>query len=87
MESLAKLNRVQEGRLRHRRNASGICDGASSLVIADGWAEARGLSPIPASSVGVSGCDPNIMGIGPVPATRRALEMTGLDSTTSRSSR
>ncbi len=61
-------------------NASGICDGAASLVVADAaWAEAKGLTPI-ARLVGwgVSGCDPTVMGIGPVPAARRAFEQTGL---------
>lgn len=61
-------------------NASGICDGASSLVIADAaWAEARGLKPIARlRGWGISGCDPTIMGIGPVPAAKRAFEATGL---------
>jgi acetyl-CoA acetyltransferase family protein len=62
-------------------NASGICDGAASLVVADArWAEARGLTPI-ARLVGwgISGCDPTIMGIGPVPAAQRAFAQTGLE--------
>jgi len=49
-------------------------------VLADAtWAEQHNLEPI-ARLVGwgVSGCDPNIMGIGPVPAAKRALEMTGM---------
>ncbi len=61
-------------------NASGICDGAASLVVADAaWAEKRGLKPI-ARLVGwgVSGCDPTIMGIGPAPAARAAFKQTGL---------
>ena len=81
LESLAKLKPVfKKDGMVTAGNASGICDGASSLVIANGkWAEQRGLNPI-ARLVGwgVSGCDPNIMGIGPVPAARRAFEMTGL---------
>lgn len=62
-------------------NASGICDGAASLVMADAaWAEANGLQPIARLvSWGISGCDPTIMGIGPVPASRRALSRAGLD--------
>ncbi|MFT4624710.1 MAG: acetyl-CoA acyltransferase 2 [Myxococcota bacterium] len=82
MESLNKLAPVfikGTGRVT-AGNASGICDGAASLVVADAkWAEQRGLSPI-ARLVGwgVSGCDPTIMGIGPVPAAKRAFEMTGL---------
>jgi len=60
-------------------NASGICDGAASLVVADAkWAEQKGLQPIARLvSWGVSGCDPELMGIGPVPASRRALEASG----------
>lgn len=61
-------------------NASGICDGAASLVVADaGWAKERGLTPLArVVSWGVSGCDPTIMGIGPVPSSRRALERARL---------
>ena len=80
-EGMAKLPPVfKEGGTVTAGTASGICDGAASLVLADAaWAEARGLSPL-ARLVGwgVSGCDPTIMGIGPVPASRRALEVTGL---------
>jgi acetyl-CoA acyltransferase 2 len=84
-EQLAKLRSVfkKEG-LVTAGNASGICDGASSLVLADArWAESRNLAPIAKlTGWGVSGCDPTVMGIGPVPASRRALEMTrmGLDA-------
>jgi acetyl-CoA acyltransferase 2 len=80
-EALAKLPPVfkKEGRVS-AGNASGICDGAASLVIADArFAERRGLTPIARLlGWGVSGCDPTVMGIGPVPAARRALEVTGL---------
>ncbi len=81
MESLAKLKPVfkKDGTV-NAGNASGICDGAASLVVADAkWAEQKGLTPIARLvSWGVSGCDPNIMGIGPVPAARRAFEMAGM---------
>ena len=81
LEAMAKLPPVfkKDGTVT-AGNASGICDGAASLVVADAkWAEQHNLEPI-ARLVGwgVSGCDPNIMGIGPVPAAKRALEMTGL---------
>ncbi len=61
-------------------NASGICDGAASLVVADAaWAARNNLKPLARLvSWGVSGCDPTLMGIGPVPASRRALESAGL---------
>jgi acetyl-CoA acyltransferase 2 len=61
-------------------NASGICDGAAALVLASREAaERRGLEPL-AKLVqwGVAGCDPRIMGIGPVPALRGALDRAGL---------
>jgi acetyl-CoA acetyltransferase family protein len=80
-EQLAKLPPVfKKDGFVTAGNASGICDGAASLVIADGaWAEKRGLTPI-ARLVGwgVSGCDPTVMGIGPAPASRRAFAQTGL---------
>ncbi|MEN9785246.1 MAG: hypothetical protein RLZZ299_510 [Pseudomonadota bacterium] len=60
-------------------NASGICDGAASLVLADAdWAAKKGLTPLARlASWGVSGCDPTIMGIGPVPASKKALARIG----------
>ncbi|MEN0066454.1 MAG: acetyl-CoA C-acetyltransferase [Myxococcota bacterium] len=80
-EGMAKLPPVfKENGTVTAGTASGIGDGAASLVLADGeWAESKGLTPI-ARLVGwgVSGCDPTIMGIGPVPAARRAFEMSGL---------
>jgi acetyl-CoA acetyltransferase family protein len=61
-------------------NASGICDGAAALVVAGGAAaRERGLQPIGRLlGWGVAGVDPAIMGIGPVPASRRALVAAGL---------
>ena len=61
-------------------NASGICDGAAALVVADEhFARERGLRPLGRLvGWGVAGVDPSIMGIGPVPASRRALAHAGL---------
>jgi acetyl-CoA acetyltransferase family protein len=61
-------------------NASGIVDGAAALVIASREeAERRGRRPLARIvSWGVAGVPPEIMGIGPVPASRRALEAAGL---------
>jgi acetyl-CoA acyltransferase 2 len=61
-------------------NASGIGDGSASTVIArGGWAEERGLRPLGRLvSWGYVGVEPQIMGIGPAPAARRALERAGL---------
>ena len=61
-------------------NASGIVDGAAALVVADDdEARRRGLQPLARIvSWGVAGVPPEIMGIGPVPASRNALETAGL---------
>ena len=61
-------------------NASGICDGAGALVLASAqYAEEHGLRPLGRLvSWAAAGVDPGAMGIGPVPATRRALERAGL---------
>ncbi len=75
-ETLAKLAPVfKKDGFVTAGNASGICDGAASLVVASGaWAKANGLTPIARLvSWGISGCDPTIMGIGPVPASQKAL--------------
>jgi acetyl-CoA C-acetyltransferase len=61
-------------------NASGINDGAAAVVLASGESvKARGLKPL-ARLVGYAhaGVEPAYMGIGPVPATRKVLERTGL---------
>jgi 3-oxoadipyl-CoA thiolase len=61
-------------------NASGINDGAAALIVASPEAaERHGLTPR-ARIVGtaVAGVPPRIMGMGPVPATRKVMAMTGL---------
>jgi acetyl-CoA C-acetyltransferase len=61
-------------------NASGVNDGACALLLADEATAARhGLTPR-ARVVGMAtaGVPPRIMGIGPAPATRKVLELTGL---------
>jgi acetyl-CoA acetyltransferase family protein len=61
-------------------NASGIGDGAASAVLADAeWAEANGLRPLGRIvSWGFVGVEPRVMGIGPAPASRLALEKAEL---------
>jgi acetyl-CoA acetyltransferase family protein len=61
-------------------NASGIVDGAAMLVVTTAEkAEQKGKKPLGRIlSWGISGCDPEIMGIGPVPATRIALKKANL---------
>jgi acetyl-CoA acyltransferase 2 len=60
--------------------ASGIVDGAAcSLLTSESYAKARGLKPMArVISWAAVGCDPKIMGIGPAPASRLALEKAGL---------
>jgi len=61
-------------------NASGINDGAAAVVIASGQAvEKYGLTPLfKLIGYGQVGVDPTIMGVGPIGASRKALEMAGL---------
>lgn len=61
-------------------SASGICDGAGTIVVASEQAvQEHNLTPLcRLVSYGVVGCDPKIMGIGPVPAIQVALEKAGL---------
>lgn len=61
-------------------NASSINDGAASIVLASGQAvEEKGLQPLAKIiSYAAVGVDPNYMGIGPVPATKRALVRANL---------
>jgi acetyl-CoA C-acetyltransferase len=81
METLAKMKPAfkKDGAVT-AGNASGINDGAAAVVLASGEAvKAQGLKPL-ARLVGYAhaGVEPTIMGIGPVPATRKVLERTGL---------
>lgn len=61
-------------------NASGINDGAASVVVTSAnYAAKRGLKPIARLvSWAVAGVDPKVMGIGPVPAIRKALKQANL---------
>jgi acetyl-CoA acyltransferase 2 len=61
-------------------NASGIVDGAAAVVLTrERAARERGLRPIGRIvSWAVAGVDPTIMGVGPVPASRKALQLGGL---------
>jgi acetyl-CoA C-acetyltransferase len=60
-------------------NASGINDGAAALVLMSAKdASARGLTPLGrVASWATAGVDPAIMGTGPIPASRKALEKAG----------
>ncbi len=61
-------------------NSSGINDGAAAILLASEDAVVKyGLIPMAKiKSMAVAGVDPSIMGIGPVPATKKALERAGL---------
>jgi len=61
-------------------NASGIVDGAAAVVLTrEKIAKERGLKPLGRIiSWAVAGVDPSIMGIGPVPSTRKALQLAGM---------
>jgi 3-oxoadipyl-CoA thiolase len=61
-------------------NSSGINDGASAVLIVEAErARALGLRPMArVVATAVAGVDPAVMGLGPVPATRKALERAGL---------
>ena len=81
LEGLAKLKPAfaQDGFVT-AGNASGIVDGAAALVIADeDFVKQRDLSPMGRIvSWAYAGVEPEIMGIGPVPATRIALKKAAL---------
>ena len=62
-------------------NSSGINDGASAVLLVEAeLARSLGLKPLARIvSTAIAGVDPSVMGLGPVPATRKALERAGLD--------
>ncbi|NPD25730.1 acetyl-CoA C-acetyltransferase [Corallococcus sp. AB004] len=77
VEGLRKLPKVfKKDGVVHAGAASGICDGAGSMVMATrSFVEKHGLKPVARLvNWGVSGCDPKIMGIGPAPAIRNLLK-------------
>ncbi|MGN6185746.1 MAG: thiolase family protein [Thermoanaerobaculia bacterium] len=78
--SMAKLPPVfRKNGSVHAGNSSGVTDGASSMLVASEAAvRQHGLKPM-ARIVGYAqaGVDPKVMGLGPVPATRKLLEQTG----------
>ncbi|MGB2818350.1 MAG: beta-ketothiolase BktB [Burkholderiaceae bacterium] len=82
MADMAKLKPVfvKENGTVTAGNASGINDGAGAVVLMErAVAEKRGLKPLARLvSYGHAGVDPKYMGIGPVPASRKALERAGL---------
>lgn len=80
VEAMAKLPPVfRKNGTVHAGNSSGITDGASSMIVASAEAMKRlGLKPA-ARLIGYTqaAVDPKIMGIGPVPSTRKLMEQLG----------
>lgn len=81
-EKLAQLKPafVSQGGTVTAGSSSGINDGAAALLVVGGTSRGLGGAEPLARIVGtaVAGVDPSTMGIGPVPATRKVLERTGL---------
>jgi len=81
METLEKLPpSFQKDGMVTAGNASGIVDGAAAVVVTrEKTAKERGLKPLGRIvSWATVGVDPSIMGIGPVPSSRKALQLAGL---------
>jgi acetyl-CoA C-acetyltransferase len=80
LESVAKLRPAftKDGTVT-AANASGINDGAAALVVMTAAeAKKRGLTPLARIAAwATAGVDPSVMGSGPIPATRKALEKAG----------
>lgn len=81
VEQLAKLKGVNGPDLSVTAgNASGVNDGAAAILMAsEAGVKAHGLTPLArVVSMQAAGVEPRVMGIGPVPATRKVLAKTGL---------
>jgi len=79
--SISKLPTVfKKGGVVTAASASGICDGAASVIVASEAAvKQHGLTPLARIvGYGLAGCEPTIMGIGPVPAIRGLLDKSGV---------
>lgn len=81
-ESISKLRPAfkPDGGLVTAANASGINDGAAAIVVmSEEKAKELGVKPMATFVAGaLGGVDPSIMGVGPVPATRKAMEKAGM---------
>ena len=78
-EGLAKLRAINPDGFVTAGNASGINDGAAALVImSEDKAKELGITPMATFVAGaLAGCRPEVMGIGPVPATQKAMAKAG----------
>ena len=81
MEALAKLKAAfkKDGTVT-AGNASGVNDGAAAMILASGEAVKKyGLKPIAKiTSMAIAGVDPAVMGLGPIPASQKAMKRAGL---------
>lgn len=79
IEGLAKLRALNPGGVVTAGNASGINDGAAAIVVmSEEKAKELGVKPMATFVAGaLGGCDPSIMGVGPVPATKKAMAKAG----------
>jgi len=79
-ETLARLKPLAEGGVVTAGNSSGINDGAAAVLIGSRLAgEKAGAAPLAIlRAAAIAGVPPRIMGIGPVPASAKALERAGL---------
>ena len=80
MEGLAKLRAINPDGFVTAGNASGINDGAAALVImSEDKAKKLGIKPMATFVAGgLAGCRPEVMGIGPVPATQKVMAKAGM---------
>ncbi len=81
MEALGRLRPAfREGGSVTAGNSSGINDGASAtVVVSEEFAREHSLKPLArVVSSAVAGVDPSVMGLGPIPASRKALDRAGL---------
>jgi 3-oxoadipyl-CoA thiolase len=82
IEKLAKLKPVfKQGGTVTAGNASPLNDGASALLITSlAQAQSLGLEPLARiAGWGAAGVHPSVMGVGPIPASRKALQRAGID--------
>jgi 3-oxoadipyl-CoA thiolase len=81
LEALGRLRPAfREGGSVTAGNSSGINDGASATVVVSGeFAREHSLKPLArVVATAVAGVDPSVMGLGPIPATRKALDRAGI---------
>lgn len=80
LEALAKLRPLNEGGVTTAGNSSGVNDGAVAMIVGSRAAgeqvDAKPMARIVATAV--AGVEPRVMGFGPVPASKKALERAGI---------